>query len=635
MELHGGRQHRSRKNRPCDLCRVRKVACKIQTTPPCDLCISKGQQCTFEKAPGPRKRRRLDGELRDESSIISNPQATFAYGRGPESSRPLDTAFGFDDFSHNHGNSEGLVRTVHDTVVQGPTDAVISRLAPDMPSPSTHTDHGFPRQVYSMSSLENSRRSCAQPGRDVRLSWNEDTNHQNSLLHQPVTYVGPSGDLDPMLLAHRSYQDRILSVSKYTKTTYYRMRRLQQNGGSLLPPAVFTLIDDIPGRETDLAESSSEQLRDELRSRFEEKMDSITASGLLALYLRYVHPIFPIISRHQLPAEEDCVLDIPLGLLAAICATALPFVLYDDALCVESFRLPGQDELFEISWNALMEESGSPSIPTLQGYLLQLHRHYDAKVQSCDASKWSLCCQTVSIAQVLGLNEDPSSWEILPGWEKNLRKRLWWACWVTEKWTAFGQGMPSHVHQRDFTVEPLTQQDLSDYDTKDWEPTPYFVHLVSLTRILDDIMESFFTIRATTRMMENVQESLEAARGLRQRLKVWHQNLPPELNGDSAKGKSRSDEISPNELNGNASLRIAFFATQLAIFRALIRPVSMYYLYGKTHPDTFPEYAAASITKEFITATIQGAIYRLKDFIGFVECLTTADWDAFWPGCMN
>ncbi|OKL62769.1 hypothetical protein UA08_01329 [Talaromyces atroroseus] len=484
-----------------------------------------------------------------------------------------------------------------------------------------------------MSNLEGPSHSLTRPGRDIRLRWKEDMIPQESLLHQPITYVGPSGDLDPMLLAHRSYKDRISSVSKYTKATYYRMRPLQQNGGSLLPPAVFTLIEDIPGRQTDLSESS-EQLRDELRSRFEEKIDSITASGLLALYLRYVHPVFPIISRHQLPAEEDCVLDIPLGLLAAICATALPFVLYDDALCVESFRLPTQDELFELSWNALVEESSSPSIPTLQGYLLQLHRHYDAKVQSCDALKWSLCCQTISMAQVLGLNEDPSFWITLPGWERHLRKRLWWACWVTEKWIAFGQGMPSHVHQRDFTVDPLTQQDLVDYESKDWEPTSYFVHLVRLTGILDDIMESFFTIRATARMMENVQESLQAARVFRQRLKEWHQNLPPELNDDSVK-EGRSNGIldrSPNELNGNASLRIAFFATQLAIFRALIRPVSMYFLYGKRHPGTFPEHAAASITKEFISATMQGAVSRLRDFIGFVERLTTADWDAFWPG---
>lgn len=52
----GPRSYKSRKYRPCDFCRARQVACKIDIAPPCQLCSSHGRQCTFLERPKKKRR---------------------------------------------------------------------------------------------------------------------------------------------------------------------------------------------------------------------------------------------------------------------------------------------------------------------------------------------------------------------------------------------------------------------------------------------------------------------------------------------------------------------------------------------------------------------------------------------------
>ena len=62
----GPRSYKSRKYRPCDFCRARQVACKIDITPPCQLCASHGRQCTFVERP--KKKRRPNASISNGDS---------------------------------------------------------------------------------------------------------------------------------------------------------------------------------------------------------------------------------------------------------------------------------------------------------------------------------------------------------------------------------------------------------------------------------------------------------------------------------------------------------------------------------------------------------------------------------------
>ena len=400
---------------------------------------------------------------------------------------------------------------------------------------------------------------------------------------------------------------------------------------ALIPP-VF--ISHMPYEEsTNAGDIGADPASAGAREAFNSLIDGVTASGLVALYLRFVHPFLLILSRQQLPSREEEILDTPLPLLAALCATAIPFAVYDDVLCVEASRLPKADDIFQISWQALLQEKERPTLATVQTYLLHLQRHHESEAQRHDISTWRLCSEMVSIAQTLGLHDDPSSWTTLPRWERRLRKRLWWACWVTEKWISFGHGMPSHLHQGGSSVTRLELDDLKDDENHKQDISLYFLSLTQLTYILSDIVDTFFTIRSCQQYSQNIDDTLRTARDFKQRLRNWYRDLPKELR------PSRSTQIwsistrAVEELNGIASLQIAFFATELAVFQALIRPISMHVLHSTRSGSSAIGPLSSSISHELISATMQGVIALLDEFIRLVSCFNTLEWDAFWPGC--
>lgn len=66
-QVAGIRRYRSKSQRPCDLCRARKVLCNIpDPTRPCQLCDRTGRDCTFvgnpNKKPRDNRTRRLNSE---------------------------------------------------------------------------------------------------------------------------------------------------------------------------------------------------------------------------------------------------------------------------------------------------------------------------------------------------------------------------------------------------------------------------------------------------------------------------------------------------------------------------------------------------------------------------------------------
>lgn len=75
----GPRNYKSRKYRPCDFCRARQVACKIEIAPPCQLCQSHRRECTFVEQP--KKKRRPPAESAGAGAPVA-AAATSSQGSG-------------------------------------------------------------------------------------------------------------------------------------------------------------------------------------------------------------------------------------------------------------------------------------------------------------------------------------------------------------------------------------------------------------------------------------------------------------------------------------------------------------------------------------------------------------------------
>ena len=73
-EIAPARKYRSRKQKPCDNCRRRRVCCVRDAEGDCALCSRRSIPCTFSSEPSPRKRRpRLDLRPPSKSPVRQEP----------------------------------------------------------------------------------------------------------------------------------------------------------------------------------------------------------------------------------------------------------------------------------------------------------------------------------------------------------------------------------------------------------------------------------------------------------------------------------------------------------------------------------------------------------------------------------
>lgn len=443
--------------------------------------------------------------------------------------------------------------------------------------------------------------------------------------------IGETGESNPYLLRHYRYDDN--DECTISKITYRRIKRIasasdMQPGSRGEPPVVFMLADDslCQKGEPRIEEDALADARHEVYTMFTEG----EALRLIELFFRFVYPYFPILCRAEmLPlghAPASITHNLSLSLLAAIYASSLPFMLYDDLLATTIVHNPPPaHQLFRISWLAVTQEMHTPRLATLQACLLLLQRAPTNRYTTDTPWKFSLVGWTVSLAQTLGLTRECGDWLSLPAWEISLRKRLWYGVYIMDKWASLGAGMPSHIKNEDFNVTPLAASDLELLDGSQTyygfpdsaEASSHFRLLSELTMILSDMIDSYYSLRATEKTSKNFSLSLELAKPLRTRLKMWHDSLPPGL---SLHQNDPVDARGMAKLSGNASLSLAYIVATMTLFRALLRPIeNLTSVEEEDHGILGSRLAVRAGAKECA-----------KEVVELVEHLGRGALDAFW-----
>ncbi|KAL4739934.1 fungal-specific transcription factor domain-containing protein [Aspergillus similis] len=624
------RSPRSRRNRPCDFCRFRKVACKISRVgAPCELCLAKQHACTFDEAP--RKRRR-------PRASVSPPPVDSMDTTG-DALGPGDPLMGVA--SQQVGPDSSLDHELYDINTFGCSPSAVLQ---GMHSPGGRRDpktngssppdvvHRSPASIHAANSVPtptsaSSQSRCCQE----RIAAASPACSETTSGRPPsplMRFVGSSGDLDTYLLAHRHYDEQNLSVSRHTHIVYQRLQNLESSLAESKPPPLLTMCRDpsLP-RGHEITDTKVVQ---EAREEVQQLLNADTVQRLCALFARFVHPYLPIIDRRTLTKESSHLFDSP-ALLAAIAATASHFVAYDDVLCLESSNPPSPGRLYQLSWRLVQGELASPRLSTVQVLILLLHRHLPDELSFEGSMDSNIRGLLVASTYTLGLNREPGRWDTLSSHQRKLRRCLWWVAWVTEKWMAFSDGMPSQYHDSEYNVSSLEESDIAALDDSPVSPSP-FVYLNQLTFILDDVVRSYFSLAASDHTSASLSVSLALAKGLRLRLRAWLDSLPSRLQPHDRRTVELLDDKDDNDdpgLSGNFSLNLAYMTTQLAIYRALIRPVSLVALQGHTwhNPPT-----SLDIDMDAAEAVVEGALSNTKTLLASLTKLTTAEWDSFWPG---
>lgn len=153
---------------------------------------------------------------------------------------------------------------------------------------------------------------------------------------------------------------------------------------------------------------------------------------------------------------------MPIYLLAALYATALPYSAEDDELVLcSAYDERPQDELWRIVHEYLQPEFQRPKLCVLQAALLYMHKVSQHRVQSNleeTASVWNFLSSVIGLAHNLGLHLECSMYAISAR-EKRLRRRLWWATYIEDKWISLLLGRPSHIQNDEYDVSQLTEVD--------------------------------------------------------------------------------------------------------------------------------------------------------------------------------
>ncbi|KAH0421405.1 Zn(2)-C6 fungal-type DNA-binding domain [Colletotrichum camelliae] len=156
-------------------------------------------------------------------------------------------------------------------------------------------------------------------------------------------FIGPTGAADIHLLNREQYDAHDVARPRLSGLQY---RRLKQ-GASQKSPVIFGITDqELLANAEPKVESS---IIDGAWAELWSIVDPQTAWRLIQLYGRFVDPCFPVVAIQQLPSGPEELSNVSLGLLAALCASALPFIMHDESLYGLLLHPPSSQRLYRLS----------------------------------------------------------------------------------------------------------------------------------------------------------------------------------------------------------------------------------------------------------------------------------------------
>ncbi|KAG9257374.1 fungal-specific transcription factor domain-containing protein [Emericellopsis atlantica] len=411
---------------------------------------------------------------------------------------------------------------------------------------------------------------------------------------------GLGSDMEPILMRHRPYDKTTHEFSLET----HSIRRVAEKDNGQEYPLTFHMAADNKAIEGDPTYTQVDAV---------EACVSPHGPSLLDLFWRQVQPCYPILSKDTFAhAYSRSYRHIPAALLGAIYLCAMRWWTYDPELSIRS--PPDGTLLRKLLKESLPSSYHRPKLSSIQAALLLLQCQPEDPLNPDHTYQWGITCQALAVGQCLGLHLDATNWSI-PPWERNLRKRLSWALYMQDRWTALAYGRPVHIHEDDWTVPDLTHADFTDDDTiaasADEERKSIgatgriqFMQMVSLAKILSSVLSTFYTAKASREQDTVILH--EKAYPLLQALNNWYSAVPASL---------QMEVTYQRKLCFHGHLHFSYYGVVMAILRRLVRSTAL--------PPRCLDHAVLGEIRQISLETAQCAI-------AFVTSLRPDHIEAFW-----
>jgi hypothetical protein len=140
-----------------------------------------------------------------------------------------------------------------------------------------------------------------------------------------------------------------------------------------------------------------------------------------------------------------------------------------------------------MAWHSFNQAAHNPSIAAVQTAIILILKVPTSNFILDSSFKYSVLGSAVSVANSLGLNLDPSRWQI-PTWQIRLRRRLSWALFTIDTWLPMSLGRPRHISPENWIIDKLMKEDIEE----EYDPGSKSVDLLlrssKLTNIVDSIL---------------------------------------------------------------------------------------------------------------------------------------------------
>lgn len=314
-------------------------------------------------------------------------------------------------------------------------------------------------------------------------------------------------------------------------------------------------------------------LASDTRRSDQEAIEALVApygDRLVRLFWNIIHPSYPILYKAGLiKSYSKGYRNVDAPLLGAVYLMALNWWDYDSHLSPR--QRPDSLMLRRLVEQALQSSYHRPRVTSIEAALLLLQCKPEDPLNPDHTYARGLVQQMLGIAEAIGLHLDASSWDV-PDWERKLRLRVGHAIYMQDKWTALAYGRPSHVSTDNWAVPDLTQQDFEVPDSTDQTGqlvdteagNKLFIEMINLTRILDDVMQQFLTLRQAKN--QDTADLFYRSQPLLHRLDAWLSYSAQEL---------RIEGQPLQRLCPSGYLHLAFHAVKISLLRRLIRSTAL------------------------------------------------------------
>ncbi|ORY04904.1 hypothetical protein K493DRAFT_377850 [Basidiobolus meristosporus CBS 931.73] len=284
--------------------------------------------------------------------------------------------------------------------------------------------------------------------------------------------------------------------------------------------------------------------------RNELKIDPLTLpspnlfTNLLEIYFTKINPIFPLLHKAEfLDHLNQRRQEMPYFLLNSIFAISAALISSKNILSKENIDA---EIFFKRSRTLLDQAYEVSSIENVQALvLMSIYFH----LSRGGMKSWMYSGMAIRMAEDLGLHRNPDIWNIkLTRAEKETRKRVWWVCYLIDRFSSVCVGRPVSIDDQQFdTPLPcLLEDDImisSDVSPRSGLSLKPFLEVIKLHELIGRILSTVYVVR--TPLAGDYQKRHFNLIELDSALNMWLQSLPPDLNYSPSSYYPRKSSNSP------------------------------------------------------------------------------------------